>query len=597
MGERMNIIVFIKGVPKLSDVKINQDFTISRNSGAIELNPNDFFAVEEALRIKDKVGAKITAVCLGNIKCKKVLRYALSLGVDQAILVCDDAYRGSDTYATAYILSEVVKKIGVPSLILCGKKSSDGSTSQVPVEIAAMLGLSLCTNVVDCKTEQDYIVCKEEYEQEFLVKQITYPAVVTVTSDINVPRLPTVDGILQSKEKEIEVLSNLELKIPPQLCGLQGSLTTVIKTERMGPKSEKEKKVFQKKEDILRHFKLCLKNTVQSKNEDAKSVVKERNLQTNRNVLVFCEVYHGSVLRESLDVLERAAVLAGKMNAKLITVTTNVEDKDEMIEEFEARGVSENYLIEIENIYTMDTERLSQQVIEVIKKTNSKTILMASTRKGMTLAPYIAARLKSGLTADCIELDYMEEKLYQKRPAFGGKINAVIVAKNTEYEMATVKPFVEKHAYAFERSKLMNYIISCEATKKQEAGIQTKDVINIDNKIVIGMGKGMKSQKNVQRLLSLCKKKGYGVCATREIVDNGWISYEYQVGLTGKIIQPTLYIALGISGAMEHVVGVQTSDTIISVNNKEMQPIFEYSDYIYQMDTEEFIDLLEAEDM
>ena len=594
----MNIVVLIKAVPKLkSNITFNHDYTLSRKKALFELNPNDAYAVEEALRIKDKVGAKVTVISLGNNKVKKILKKLMSLGVDECVLVTDELYRGSDTYATALVLSRVIKQMGNVQLIICGKKSSDGSTSQVPIEIAAMLDNDFCTNVCECETDRIGISCVENYENIRIKKYLKYPCVVSVMAEINVPRLPTVDGIIESKNKQISILTNEDLKIYEGNCGISGSLTEVIKTEKKTTGITRKKEIIENYHEI----RLSLKeNMIQAKNASIKEDEKgqEITLEENckRNILVFCEVESGEIKRESLDVLSRAAFLASEMPANIVTITTLIDNKTSLIETLSNKGVATNYELSINDIYRNNTRLLGDEIVRVIEKIGPNIVLFASTVKGMALAPYIAAKTKSGLTADCIEIKVEEGKLIQKRPAFGGDVYAVIRSKKSKYDMATVKPFVEEQNYKIKKVNTKNVAVACNMDE-EDALVYSKKEVDLDKDIIIGIGKGVGSQKNVDRILDITNKYQYGVCATREVIDKGWMSWDYQVGLTGKVVTPVLYCAIGISGADEHMLGVRKSDKVISVNINTNEPICECSDYIYKINSEEFIDILEMEEM
>ena len=241
----MKILVLIKAVPRMANITFNNDFTIARNKAKLELNPIDVFALEEALRLKEQYGAEVIVASLGNSKSKAIIRKAIAMGADKGILVCDDKYRGSDTYATAYILSELVKNMKDISLVIAGKQSSDGSTSQVPIELATILNIDFAYNAIQCKIiNQDEVQCVEVFDSGNVTTNLKLPAVISVAKDANIPRIPSVEQLIYSKQVEIEEINNEMLKIKESECGVKGSLTHVIKTEQINVYKDRKQEKY-----------------------------------------------------------------------------------------------------------------------------------------------------------------------------------------------------------------------------------------------------------------------------------------------------------------------------------------------------------------
>ncbi|MBC7190597.1 electron transfer flavoprotein subunit beta/FixA family protein [Candidatus Aerophobetes bacterium] len=229
----MHIVVCIKQVPdteELAKVKINPATnTIVREGIKSIINPFDENAIEEALRIKEKKGARVTCISMGPPQAEEALRKALAMGVDSAILISDPLFAGSDTLATSYILSQAIKKLGTFHLIITGKQAIDGDTAQVGPGIAEWLGIPQITYVRKLEVENGFIRAERTLEDCFEVVETKLPALVTVTKEINQPRYPSLKGLLQAKKMEIPVWDNSKLNLPPQRVGLEGSPTRVIK--------------------------------------------------------------------------------------------------------------------------------------------------------------------------------------------------------------------------------------------------------------------------------------------------------------------------------------------------------------------------------
>lgn len=224
----MNIAVCIKHVPSILDYDIKSN-SIRRKGVTSEINPFDLFAIEEAVRIKEKKGAITTAICMGVEDAIKSLKRAIAMGIDNTILLCDKKFSGSDTQATSYILSEGLKRTNNFDLILCGKQSSDGDTAQVGVQIAEKLGLPFLTNVVEINFLSNSIIeCKRLIDSGYQIIEVPLPAVISVNKGINEPRIPTIKNILRSEKVEPDILNLEDMKIDSEKCGKNGSPTRVI---------------------------------------------------------------------------------------------------------------------------------------------------------------------------------------------------------------------------------------------------------------------------------------------------------------------------------------------------------------------------------
>lgn len=236
----MRIVVPIKQVPETKSVKMDEATgTVIREGVESIINPLDLYAIELAVRLKESCGATTVAITMGPPKAEEALREALAMGLDEAVLVTDRAFAGSDTWATAYILGEAIRHGGPCDLIICGERATDGDTGQVGPEIAAHLGLPVATYVNHC-TEFNQSQCRVgrlvEDGTEWLTVQL--PAVLTVVKEIANPRLPTLRGKQRARQAKIPVLGMAELHLDPALIGLKGSPTRVAKIFR--PKLTRE---------------------------------------------------------------------------------------------------------------------------------------------------------------------------------------------------------------------------------------------------------------------------------------------------------------------------------------------------------------------
>ncbi|MFQ6122443.1 MAG: electron transfer flavoprotein subunit beta/FixA family protein [Dehalococcoidales bacterium] len=227
----MNVVICLKQVPGTTQVKINpQTNTLIREGIENIINPFDTYALEEGVRIKERCGGKVTVISMGPPQAQDALREAISLGADEAILLSDPAFAGADTLATAYTLSRAINKLGQYDIIICGRQTLDGDTGQVGPELAEMLGMPFVAYVSQIEEMTDgYLRIQRLIEEGHEVIETSLPAVITVVKEINVPRLPSLRGIMKSKSAIIPVWTAQKLAVDQSMVGLSGSATKVIK--------------------------------------------------------------------------------------------------------------------------------------------------------------------------------------------------------------------------------------------------------------------------------------------------------------------------------------------------------------------------------
>ncbi len=227
----MNIVVCLKQVPGTTKVKIDpQTNTLIRQGIESIVNPFDAYALEEGVRLKERCGGKVTAVSMGPPQAEEVLREAVSLGADEAILLSDRAFAGSDTWVTAYTLARAMDKLGQYDLIICGRQTIDGDTGQVGPELAEILGLPFVAYVSEVEEiNSGHIRVRRMVEEGYEVIEAPLPAAITVVKEINVPRLPSLRGLTKAKSAVIPVWTAEELGADKNMVGLSGSATRVIK--------------------------------------------------------------------------------------------------------------------------------------------------------------------------------------------------------------------------------------------------------------------------------------------------------------------------------------------------------------------------------
>ena len=227
----MNIVVCIKQVPDAKDVRLDpKTNTLAREGVQAIINPYDRHALEEAVRLREEHGGNVTVLTMGPPQAEEMLREAISCGADDAVLVSDRAFAGSDTWATTYTLAAAIAKIGSPDLILCGKQAIDGDTAQVGPGLAVRMGMPYVTCIRKiAEYVDDHFIVERMMDDGYDELEVKSPALFTVVKEINDPRLPSLKGKMKAKKVSIKTLTAGDLDVDYSMLGLAGSPTKVVR--------------------------------------------------------------------------------------------------------------------------------------------------------------------------------------------------------------------------------------------------------------------------------------------------------------------------------------------------------------------------------
>ena len=297
-----------------------------------------------------------------------------------------------------------------------------------------------------------------------------------------------------------------------------------------------------------------------------------------KNIWVFCEQRDGELQSVALELLGVARELAEKTGEKVAALLLghNVKSK---AQELIAYGADQVYVVDDERLATFVTEPYAQAVTQIAKAYEPSVILFGATSIGRDLAPRLSARLKTGLTADCTKLEMDEEgNLFMTRPAFGGNLFATIICPDHRPQMSTVRPGVMKKLER-DDTRVGEVIEENIAWNESKFAVtvleEVKEVSGVDKiedaKILVSCGRGV---KDVCPARELASKVGGSLASSRALVDTGVLEHNRQVGQTGKTVRPEAYLAFGISGAIQHLAGMEESEFIVAVNTDKNAPIF-----------------------
>ncbi|MFW5985677.1 MAG: FAD-binding protein [Halanaerobiaceae bacterium] len=324
------------------------------------------------------------------------------------------------------------------------------------------------------------------------------------------------------------------------------------------------------------------------------------DLSNYQDVWVFGEQRGGEIAPVVYELIGEGRKLADKLDEDLCVALMGKDIKKQAAKLINY-GVDKIYAVEENELETYNDEYYTAAFTDLINDFKPAVILLGATTIGRSLGPRIAARIKTGLTADCTQLDIdeQEKNLLQIRPAFSGNIMATIVCEDYRPQMATVRPGVMEPAVQIPdyNGKIIYHDFDCSQvnTKTEVTRVvkETKERVNIsDAEIIVSGGRGVGSAEDFDLIRKLADVLGGAVGASRAAVDSGWIEKDHQVGQTGSTVSPKIYIACGISGAVQHLVGMENSDIIIAINKDPEAPIFKHASYGLVGDLFEIVPLL-----
>ena len=320
----------------------------------------------------------------------------------------------------------------------------------------------------------------------------------------------------------------------------------------------------------------------------------------SKNLWVVVETEEGAAKNVGYELLSVGRTLADKLGQQLVALVMGKEVQG-VAQTCIAYGADQVLLVEGDEYATYNPDAATYAVVTLIEKDHPSIVLYGATNNGRDLAPRVACRLETGLTADCTELDIDEETglLVSTRPTFGGNLMATILCPDHRPQMSTVRPGVFKKGTPDEgrTGEIVAEDVHIDPAQIRVSLVErvkeVAEAVNLEEaEIIVSGGRGLKEEKGFDLIRELAGVLGATVGASRAAVDAGWISHVHQVGQTGKTVAPKLYIAVGISGAIQHLAGMSGSDTVVAINKDPDAPIFDVADYAVVGDLYEVVPAL-----
>lgn len=318
-----------------------------------------------------------------------------------------------------------------------------------------------------------------------------------------------------------------------------------------------------------------------------------------KDVYVFVEQREGVIQKVAIELLGKARELADNLNEKVVALLLGYEVAGQA-QELIAYGADVVVCVDERELVQYTTEPYAQAITQIVQERKPSVVLIGATTIGRDLGPRLSARLETGLTADCTGLDISDDRdLLMTRPAFGGNLMATIICKEHRPQMSTVRPGVmrakakdtnrkgsiENVKVDFDKSRFRVKIL--ETVKEQKNRIDITEA-----KVLVSGGRGVGNKEGFELLAKLAETLNAEVSSSRAMVDAGVMPHDRQVGQTGKTVRPNLYFAMGISGAIQHLAGMEESDLIIAINKDKYAPIFNAADLGIVGDVKKIVPLL-----
>lgn len=615
----LTIISLIKQVPLPSEMRMGEDGLMDRTKAKSIINIDCTFGLEAGLQLKKQYQeAKLIVCSMGPASFEASLRTAVSMGYDEAYLLSDRKLGGSDTYATGLAIATMLKHLGFtkdskdPFIILAGRQTSDGDTAHVPSQVAERIGIPQATFVESVKADGNgNVIVKRIIEGGYQMLKLPMPCVISLTPTGIPPRKPSLSGAVKAHNLKITTLGIADIGLGTEKIGLNGSPTIVVKVVNIV--SERPPIIMAQGhnepslvDSMIASFKKG-GNVLGKKEQEAKKDAERPEFPEKdpregaRGILTWAEVTNGKISRPSLELLTPARALAGQLgnNTRVMTVIIG-KNVGHLAQTLIDHGSDEVIVVEDARLEEYLVLPFSSIFAQIIRERTPEIALFAATTSGRELAPRIGMKTDSGVTADCTGLgigEYIDKKeqviytpiLESRRPTYGESKLATILgfvcpqistARAGTFEVP--KPVIGRKGIVSGFIPVLtdkDFIVEILKTERGEGGLS--NLFEADIIVSGGRGTTGDSLGLVKALADALVRQGVNAewSSSRPVVDEGVAEYARQVGQTGKTIRPKVYIAIGISGAIQHIAGMKESEKIIAIDHNPKANIFHHADF------------------
>jgi electron transfer flavoprotein alpha subunit len=583
----MRIAVLVKQVPKFEAMSLGADGRLVREGLELEMNPYCRRAVAKGVELAASSGGTCTVFTLGPPPADDVLREAIAWGADGAVLLTDPAFAGSDTLATARALAAALRSSGPFDLVLAGRNSVDADTGQVGPEVAELLDVPFLAGVKELSIDarSGAVQARCEYDDGFVVAATTLPALLSCAERLTDPAKVPPEGRAAVDASRIRRLSADELGDGP--WGQAGSPTSVGRVEQLSV--ERSRVVLSGPVDtqVARAVALLRDRGALDPTPSDVSVTTARQAVPNSpkaadGTRVIAVVVEPRRERTARELLAAAAGLGGRVVAVTFDGVAPAA-----LSSFGADAVVRVDGVSVE-------EDVAGALGDWVDETRPWAVLAPGTMWGREVASRVAARLGAGLTGDAVDLAVEGDRLVGWKPAFGGALVAAVTA-SSDVQMVTVRPGV----LPLPEPRASDTSIDVEVRKATSRGrVRHLDARRDDDldalvaaDVVVGVGTAV-APDEYDELRPLLDALGAELGATRKVTDRGWLPRARQIGITGRSIGPRLYVAVGLSGKFNHMVGVRGAGCVLAINTDPDALVFGACDVGIVADWRDVVPLL-----
>ena len=604
----MKTAVCMKYVPVIARIQFDYETkTIVREGVPSEVNPFDLLGLVRAVELKKGPDDEVVVLTMGPPGAAEGLTNCLALGADRAVLVTDRALAGSDTLATSRALALALAK-EAPDLIICGRNSTDGETGQVGPEVAELMGLPHISYArrLDFKDDGTGVIVERITDEGFQVLECDLPAVVCVTEGVAPELYPNRQQMEEAQSKPTGQLTCADLSDDNSQFGVEGSPTWVneirlVEPNRAGVLLEDVDPADAAKQ-VAEAVRQKLAELAEAESETPAATASVRYPDSReRGIWVVAETTRDGLARVTLEMLGKARELTAVTQSEVAAVLIGpgqTAQIDAQVQELAAYGADRVIVLDNSGAGPVYGRGVGLALADAVAKEPPYAVLFASTADGRDLASRLAARLELGLTGDAIDLEIDDDgRLVQLKPALGGNVVAPILSK-TLPNLVTLRPGLLAPAppepgaeAAVERVTAAPFEGSDVRLISEEFQEDREGLALAQATVVVGLGMGV-GEENVPSLQEVARSINATVATTRDVVHAGWLPPQLQVGISGRTIAPTVYIAVGIRGAFNHTVGLQRAGVIVAVNRSRRATIFRSSDIGIVGDWEDFLPAL-----
>jgi electron transfer flavoprotein alpha/beta subunit len=561
----VKIVCLVKQVPRGDAIRFDEETkSLVREGVPLELNEFDAYAIAHAARLRAEHGGEVVAMTMGPPQAEEALRTTLALGANRCIHLSDRVFAVADTLGTSRTLALAIRKEGA-DLVLCGRKTLDSETWQVPPEVAAFLGLPHVTNVSSLEFDGSTLRARRLGDEGGEVYELELPALCSVA----LPPGETEENVAAAEaDGNIAVWTAADLvsEVHPndKRFGQTGSPTRVLAVRDVSP--ERARELFEDAAEAAGRVRQLLAERPAAESDWEKPERLGERPGHSYDCWSVVELVEGRIARVSLELLGKSRELAGKLGGRVAALVLG-HGLDDAAREAIRHGAEAVVLVDDERLREYQPELWADALRQVLERERPHALLIPATSRGRDYGPRAAGELELGMTGDCVDLGIDRAgRLIQHKPAYGGNIVSVIMGATTP-QLATVRPRMFEPLEP--RDATEGEIRSLTLDRLREArsrlvehdtSERAFDLDEAETVLAVGAGVGAGGMEGVQRL---AMELGAAVGGDRRACDAGLVSRSRQLGLLGRAVAPRLYVAVETEGDFEHAAASVKAGVIV----------------------------------